>query len=92
MICRGARAQVFITEVNDILRHAPFKFTSRLPVINIFHAKHASGGSQAIKSKGFDSIGSFCLIICKILCLQLGTGHPYYHSFLVQWRVNKHST
>ena len=47
MICRGARAQVFKTEVNDILRHAPFSFTSQLSIINIFHAKHASGGSQA---------------------------------------------
>ena len=51
MICRGARVQVFKIEVNDILRHAPFSFTSRLTVINIFHAKHASGGSQAIKVK-----------------------------------------
>ena len=65
MICSGARAQVFKTEVNEILRHAPFSFTSRPSVINIFHAKHASGGSQ-VESKGFDSIGSFCLIICKL--------------------------
>ena len=84
MICRGARAQVFKTEVNDILRHAPFSFTSRLSVIKISHAKQASGGSQAIKSKGFDSIGSFCLIIRAIntFCiLQFGTGHPYYRPF-----------
>ena len=47
MIWRGAIAQVLKTEVNDILRHAPFSFTSRPLVINIFHAKHASGGSQA---------------------------------------------
>ena len=47
VICRGARAHVFKIEVNDILRHAPFLFTSRPSVINIFHAKHASGGSQA---------------------------------------------
>ena len=47
MICRGARAQVIKTEVNDILRHVPFSLTSRLSVINIFHAKHASGDSQA---------------------------------------------
>ena len=45
MICRGARAQVFKTEINDILRHAPFSFTSRPSVINMFHAKHPSGGS-----------------------------------------------
>ena len=83
MICRGARAQVFKTEVNDILRHAPFSFTSRPSVINIFHAKHASGGSQA-ESKGFDSIGSFCLIIQEMnsFCIfQFGTGHPYYRPF-----------
>ena len=36
-------------EINEILRHTPFSFTSRPSVINIFHAKHASGGSQAIK-------------------------------------------
>ena len=41
------RLEVFKTEVNDILRHAPFLFTSRPSVINIFHAKHASSGSQA---------------------------------------------
>ena len=52
VICSGARAQVFKTEVNDILRSATFLFTSRLSVINIFHAKHISGGSQVIKSKG----------------------------------------
>ena len=63
MIWSGARAQVFKTEVNDILRHAPFSFTSRPSVINISHAKQASGGSQALKSKGFDSVGSFCLTI-----------------------------
>ena len=52
MICRGARAQVFKTEVNEILRNAPFLFTSQPLVIGIFHAKHISGGSQVIKSKG----------------------------------------
>ena len=51
MICSGARAQVFKTEVNEILRNAPFLFTSRPLVIGIFHAKHISGGSQAIKVK-----------------------------------------
>ena len=49
VICRGARAQVFKIEVNEILRGAPFLFTSRPSVINIFHAKHISSGSQAIK-------------------------------------------
>ena len=33
------------------LRNAPFLFTSRQLVINIFHAKHISSGSQAIKVK-----------------------------------------
>ena len=51
VICRGARAQVFKIEVNEILRGAPFFFTSRPSIINIFHAKHISGGSQAIKVK-----------------------------------------
>ena len=59
LICKGARAQVFKTEVNDILRHAPFSFTSRPSVINIFHAKHASGGSQAIKVKVLTPLGVF---------------------------------
>ena len=59
MICRGARAQVFKTEVNDILRHAPFSFTSRPSVINIFHAKHASGGFQEIKVKVLTPLGVF---------------------------------
>ena len=52
MICRGARAQAFKIEVNEILRGAAFLFTSRPLVIDIFHDKHISGGSQAIKSKG----------------------------------------
>ena len=51
MICRGAKAQNFKTEVNEILRNAPFLFTSRPSVIDIFHAKHISGGSQAIEVK-----------------------------------------
>ena len=59
MICRGARAHVFKTEINDILRHAPFSFTSRPSVINIFHAKHATGGSQAIKVKVMTPLGVF---------------------------------
>ena len=59
VICRGARAQNFKTEINDILRHAPFSFTSRLSVINISHAKQASGGSQAIKAKVLTPLGVF---------------------------------
>ena len=51
VICRGARAQVFKTEVNENLRNAPFLFTLRPLVIGIFHAKQISGGSQAIKVK-----------------------------------------
>ena len=51
MICSGARAQVFKTEVNEILRNAPFLFTLRPLVISILHAKHISGGSQAVKVK-----------------------------------------
>src|SRR3990170_625962 len=51
VICSGARAQVFKTEVNEILRNAPFLFTSRPLVIGIFHAKHISAGFQAIKVK-----------------------------------------
>ena len=47
----------FKTEVNDILRHAPFSFTSRPSVINISHAKQASGGSQAIKVKVLTPLG-----------------------------------
>ena len=50
MICRGARAQ-FLKQRWMKFWHAPFSFTSRPSVINIFHAKHASGGSQAIKVK-----------------------------------------
>ena len=52
MICSGARAQNSKIEVIEILRNAPFLFTLRPFVIGIFHAKHISGGSQAIKSKG----------------------------------------
>ena len=59
VICRGVRAHIFKTEVNDILRHAPFSFTSQPSVINIFHAKHASGGSQAIKVKDLTPVGVF---------------------------------
>ena len=51
VICIGVKAQVFKIEVNEILRNAPFLFTSRPLVIGIFHAKHISGGSQAIKVK-----------------------------------------
>ena len=51
MICRGARAQGFKTEINVIWGNAPFLFMSRLKVINIFHAKHISASSQAIKVK-----------------------------------------
>ena len=39
------------TEINEILGIAPFLFTARPKVINIFHAKHISGGSQVIKLK-----------------------------------------
>ena len=49
----------FKIEVNDILRHAPFSFTSQPSVINIFHAKYASGGSQAIKVKVLTPLGVF---------------------------------
>ena len=51
MVCSGARAQNFKIEINEILRNAPFLFTSRPLVIGIFLAKHISGGSQAIKVK-----------------------------------------
>ena len=51
MICRGARAQVFETYINGILINTPFLFSLRPLVISIFHAKHISGGSQAIKVK-----------------------------------------
>ena len=51
MICRGARAQVFKTKVNEILRNAPFLFTSQQLIIGIFHAKHISGDFHAIKGK-----------------------------------------
>jgi hypothetical protein len=43
--------KVLKTDINVILGNAPFLFTSRPKVINIFHAKHISGGSQAIKVK-----------------------------------------
>src|SRR3990170_4192343 len=56
VICSGARAQVFKTEVNEILRNAHFLFTSRPLVIGIFHAKHISGGSQAIKEKVYSPL------------------------------------
>ena len=59
VICIGARAQVFKTEINDILRHALFSFTSRPSVINTFHARHASGGSQEIKVKVLTPLGVF---------------------------------
>ena len=55
MICSGARAQVFNTEVKENLRNAPFLFTSRPLVIGIFHAKHISGSSQAIAVKIYSS-------------------------------------
>ena len=59
VICGGARAQFFKTDINDILRHAPFLFTSRPSVIDIFHAKHASGGSQAVKVKVLNPLRVF---------------------------------
>ena len=51
MICRGARAQVFKTEVNETLRSAPLLFTLRPLFIGIFLAQDISSGSQAIKVK-----------------------------------------
>ena len=62
MICRGARAQVFKTMVNNILRHAPS---------HLLHDHQLSISSMLStlvavpkrKGKGYDSIGSFCLII-----------------------------
>ena len=43
--------KVLKTEINEILGNAPFLFTSQPKVINIFHAKHICGSSQAIKVK-----------------------------------------
>jgi len=74
VICRGARAQVFKIEVNEILRHAPFSFTSRPSVINISMLNTIVAVPKR-KCKGYDSIGRFCLIICKLFSFcSLGLG------------------
>ena len=51
--------------------------------IDIFHAKHASGGSQAVKVKVLTPLGVFFdfLEMNSFSCLQFGTGHPYYRPF-----------
>ena len=45
------QSSLFKIEINIILGGAPFLSMLRPRVINIFHVKHISGGSQAVKVK-----------------------------------------
>ena len=49
MDLQRSQSSKFKTEIDIILRGTPFLSMSRPRVINIFHAKQISGGSQAVK-------------------------------------------
>ena len=51
MDLQRCQSSKFKTEIDIILGGTPFLSTSRPRVINIFHAKQISGGSQAVKVK-----------------------------------------